>query len=98
MSLAEQIENKINAEFSPSFLQIENESHKHRSGSGSSHFRLVIVSEKFLDLRLIARHRLVNNLLTEELAADVHALALHTFTAEEWQLRGEQAAQSPRCS
>jgi BolA protein len=27
----------------------------------------------------------------------VHALALHTFSPEEWQQRGEQAQASPEC-
>ncbi len=98
MQLAEQIETKVKTEFSPSFIELENESHKHRSGTGTSHFRLVIVSEKFEDLRLVARHRLVNSLLADELATEVHALALHTFTAKEWAERGEQATKSPRCS
>ncbi len=97
MPIAKLIENKINAEFLPQYLELENESHKHRSGTGTSHFRLVIVSQEFEGLRLIGRHRKVNTLLSEELATEVHALALHTFTPKEWAERGEKASRSPAC-
>jgi len=40
----------------------------------------------------------VNALLADELANDIHALALHTFTRDEWQKRGENANQSPNCA
>ncbi len=97
MPIAQLIEDKINTEFSPQHLEVENESHKHRSGTGASHFRLVIVSQVFEGLRLIARHRKVNTLLADELATEVHALALHTFTPQEWSERGEKATRSPAC-
>ncbi len=97
MSIAEQIKNKIESDLSPEHLEIENESHKHRSGTGASHFRLVIIAEAFDGLRLIARHRKVNTLLASELETDVHALALHTFTPKEWLARGEKASRSPAC-
>ena len=97
MVIATLIEEKINTELSPQYLELENESHKHRSGTGASHFRLVIVSQAFSGLRLIARHRKVNTLLAQELATEVHALALHTFTPEEWLERGEKASRSPAC-
>lgn len=98
MSLENIIEDKINTELSPEYFEIENESHKHRSGSATSHFRLVIVSDAFTGTRLIARHRKVNTLLADELANEIHALALHTFTPEEWQERNKVAAKSPACS
>ncbi|MCP3704085.1 MAG: BolA family transcriptional regulator, partial [Alteromonas sp.] len=76
---------------------VENESHKHRSGTGTSHFRLVIVASAFEGVRLISRHRIVNTLLAHELSTEVHALALHTFTPAEWLERGKKATRSPAC-
>jgi BolA protein len=43
----------------------------------------------------VARHRLVNKILAEELDV-IHALALHTMTPQEWQQKGA-APQSPPC-
>jgi len=98
MTIEQQIKMKIEAGLAPTFFEIENESHKHAGPSTTSHFRLVIVSKEFEGTRLIARHRKVNALVADELANDIHALALHTFTAQEWQKRGENANQSPNCA
>ena len=98
MSIAQIIETKVKAQLAPQVLDIENESKNHSGNATNSHFRLVIVSEAFDGLRLIARHRKVNGILADELAGEVHALALHTFTPEEWKTRGENAAQSPACA
>jgi len=45
---------------------------------------------------LVARHRMVNKVLEEELKGSIHALALHTMTMEEWFEKGK-AAESPPC-
>lgn len=48
MLVEQTIINKINNEFSPIVLNIENESYMHSSGRGDeSHFKLTLVSDKF---------------------------------------------------
>jgi BolA protein len=37
-----------------------------------------------VDLLPLARHRKINAILKAELDGQIHALALHTFTADEW--------------
>ena len=91
------IETKLSAAISPEFLEVANESHMHNVAPGSeSHFKVTIVSDEFNDLMLIKRHRLVNSILEAELKK-IHALALHTMTADEWSLRGGKVADSPLC-
>ena len=69
----------------------------HNVPEGSeSHFKVVIVSDDFKDKMLIARHRIVNKTLEKELAGDIHALALHTMTMEEWFKKGG-SPDSPEC-
>ncbi|GLS82770.1 BolA family transcriptional regulator [Paraferrimonas haliotis] len=93
------IENKLNQAFSPSHLQVINESHMHRSSAdGHSHFKAIIVSDHFEGKRLLARHREVNAVLADELATSLHALALHTYTSEEWLKLAQQAPRSPSCT
>ncbi|GAA3536793.1 BolA family protein [Zobellella aerophila] len=97
MSIQTTIEQKINQAFAPEHMELINESHMHNVAPGSeTHFKLVLVTEQFVGLRLLARHRAVNQLLAEELAGGVHALALHTLTPAEWQARGGVPA-SPAC-
>ncbi|AHG78001.1 Transcriptional regulator, BolA protein [Mannheimia varigena USDA-ARS-USMARC-1312] len=74
---------KINAEFSPIVFNIENESYMHSSGRGAeSHFKLILVSDKFEGKRAVARHQAVYACLADELEKGVHALALHYIRKE----------------
>lgn len=98
MSIHSHIEAKLAQAFSPLLLQLENESHMHRVPQGSeSHFKLILVSELFVGKRLIQRHRMVNEVLAEELASDIHALAMHTYTPQEWSERENKAPLTPKC-
>lgn len=96
MSMQQQIESKLQQAFSPAHLQVINESHMHRVAPGAeSHFKVVVVSEQFVGQRPLVRHRSVNSLLAAELSAGVHALALHTYTPEEWSQLGEAPRTAP---
>lgn len=97
MIIQQQITDKLTAEFDPSELQVVNESSSHNVPPGSeSHFKVVIVSQQFTGKRLIQRHRAVNKCLAIELAEHIHALAIHTYTSEEWQAE-MQVPNSPNC-
>lgn len=88
----------LTSELSPQFLEVADESYMHSTGAGAqSHFKVTVVTDAFTDMRLIARHRKVNGLLAEALAGPVHALALHTYTEQEWQKRGGAVNASPAC-
>lgn len=97
MTMQSTIEAKLAQAFDAEHLQVENESHMHNVAPGSeSHFKVTIVSDSFNDEMLIKRHRRVNQALADELR-QIHALALHTFTLEEWVQRQGQVEASPRC-
>jgi BolA protein len=85
MVVQKKIEQKIKGVFSPVYFLIENESHRHNVPPDSeTHFKVVVVSSAFQGRTLVDRHRLVFGLLNDEMKGGVHALALHTFTPEEW--------------
>jgi len=97
MSMQTTIEQKLSGELEIDYLQVENESHLHNVAPGAeSHFKVTIVSNSFDDQILIKRHRAVNQILQQEMQ-QIHALALHTLTPQEWQARGGQVADSPKC-
>lgn len=92
------IEDKLEKAFSPTHFEIHNESYRHNVPAGSeSHFKVIIVSEQFVGQRFIARHRAIYSVLTEELAGGVHALALHTYTPQEWVGLQDTVLSSPDC-
>ena len=97
MSMQTTIEQKLSGEFEVDYLQVENESHMHNVAPGAeSHFKVTIVSNSFEEQMLIKRHRMVNQALQQEMQ-QIHALALHTLTPQEWQARGGLVADSPKC-
>lgn len=97
MNMQETIRQKLSTAFAPEHLEVINESHMHNVPAGSeSHFKVVVVSDSFKGKMLLARHRLVNAVLQEELDGKIHALALHTMTMEEWFKKGN-APKSPPC-
>jgi BolA protein len=98
MSIQQTIEQKLAQRFDPAHLEVVNESGGHNVPAGSeTHFKVVLVAEAFAGRMLLARHRLVNDALKEELAGAVHALAIHTYTRDEWQRRFGEAPMSPPC-
>ncbi len=95
--IQETIESKLTEALAPHYLEIINESSMHNVPPGSeSHFKVIVVSDQFKDKRLIARHRLINQILDHELKNGVHALSMHTYTLDEWKLTVEIPA-SPLC-
>jgi len=88
MSVEATIREKLVRALQPTRLDIVNESHLHAGHRGSpatgeSHFRILVISPMFAGKPRIARHRLVNEALAEELRGPVHALALQTYAPDE---------------
>lgn len=88
MSMEQTIRQKLTDAFAPQSLEVENDSHRHAGhagspGTGESHFRVEIVSDKFVGLSRVECHRLVNEALASELAGSVHALAMKTLAPGE---------------
>lgn len=98
MSTTEDIYQTLAAKFVDSVIQINNESDQHAVAPGSeSHLHVVVVSHQFEGISLLARHRMVYEILAGYLRTTVHALALHTYTVSEWEKRMQPAPESPAC-
>ena len=98
MTIQNQIETKLHDALKPEVLEVVNESHMHNVAPGSeSHFKVTVVSAQFDGKMLVARHRMVNKILAEELDGMIHALALHTLTPAQYFERAGKVADSPEC-
>lgn len=92
------IEEKLAAGLNPLHLEVVNESDNHNVPPGSeSHFKVVLVAESFEGKTLVARHRMINEILADELQNKIHALALHTYTEADWRDKNGTAPMSPPC-
>ena len=82
MATADTIAQKLKDALSPQQIEVEDVSHHHaghagwREGGGT-HFTVTIKSASFAGKSRVQQHRLVNSILADELAGDIHALELH---------------------
>ena len=88
MSAAARIEAKLNSALAPVRLSVTDDSAKHAGHAGArpggeTHFTVEIVSAAFAGESRVARHRRVYQLLADEIAGGVHALAVKALTPEE---------------
>lgn len=82
MSVQSTLEAKLKLAFRPEALTVNDESSQHEGHSGSrpggeTHFRVYIVASAFAGKSRVEMHRMINQVLVEDLAGPVHALAIH---------------------
>ena len=98
MNMQSLIEKKLVAALVPVHLKVIDESSMHNVPPGSaSHFKVVIVSEKFEKISLLNQHKLVNEVLQEELKQSIHALSIVTKTPKQWAESKRNIPESPLC-
>lgn len=88
MTVADTLRKKLESAFDPTGLDIVDESHLHAGHAGArpegeTHFKVTMVSPAFEGVARIQRHRLVHDVLAEELRDRVHALVLVLRTPNE---------------
>ena len=82
MATADTIAQKLKDALSPQHIEVEDVSHHHaghagwRAGGGT-HFTVTIKAASFAGKSRVQQHRLVNSILADELAGDIHALEVH---------------------
>jgi BolA protein len=82
-SRAQRLRDRLQTQFAPAQLSIEDESHLHEghagAAGGQSHFRVRIVAEAFRGISSVARHRLVYAAVDDLMKTDIHALAIEAL-------------------
>ena len=81
MPTADIIAAKLKLGLNPSFIEVKDVSHHHAGHAGwreggETHFHVTMTAAEFEGKSRLERHRMVNELLAEELASGVHALQL----------------------
>lgn len=90
---AARIEHKLRERLGAAHVEVADESHLHAghagAASGGGHFRALIVSARFEGLGAVDAQRLVYRALSQEMAGEIHALAMKTLTPEQWRAGGD---------
>lgn len=55
------------------------------NGDDGTHFDAVVVSSLFEGKRMVQQHQMVYAALGDRMRAEIHALALQTYTPTQWQ-------------
>ena len=100
MKIVDSIREKLEKNFSPiAYIELENESHQHSGPANrETHFRLVLVSEKFVGVDRVNRQRQVMDLMTDERSKGLHALTMRLMTPDEWsKVKDSFEMTSPAC-
>ncbi|KAL2518200.1 SufE-like protein 1 [Abeliophyllum distichum] len=90
LSRASRIKTKLETVLEAALLEVEDVSYQHAghaavkdSGANETHFNVSIVSSKFEGQTLVKRHRMVYELLSDELQSGLHALSITAKTPKE---------------
>ena len=87
MSGVEQVKDALMQTFSPTHLEIIDESHLHAGHegvkSGGGHYVVHIVDEAFVGKNRVQRHRMVNEATQHLFPVVIHALSIKAQTPDE---------------
>lgn len=98
MSRKDRITTLLHAQLNPLHIEVLDESARHHVPKGAeTHFKVITVCDQFETLTVLARHRLVNQILQNEFDTGMHALSLLLYTPNEWEKKGGSIPSSPTC-
>ncbi|MDP1598648.1 BolA family transcriptional regulator [Phenylobacterium sp.] len=87
-AIFETIHDKLTAAFSPTRLEVQDDSDRHAGHAGAtpggeSHFNVLIEAQAFAGTSKVVRQRLIYKALSDELAGPVHALSIKALAPGE---------------
>ena len=80
------IENLLKKELDIIDIKIYDDSHKHqhhKKDTSGGHFRLYLVCDKFKNVSLINRHKMIYEILDTIMKVEIHALSMKLLSSEE---------------
>ncbi|WMY97395.1 MAG: BolA family protein [Arsenophonus sp.] len=79
------IKKKLNEVLKPIYMKIIDTSDAHYSFHGEeTHFKIIVVTKKFNNKKILLRHKKIYNLLDSEWSLGLHSLELYTYSPDEW--------------
>ena len=88
MNTSEKISHLIRQEINALKIQIIDESYKHanhQKDTRGGHFKLFIISDAFIDMTLLNRHKFIYKILDKMMKVEIHALSMQLLTNQEYE-------------
>ena len=85
MNIEAEIKQRLD-DLAPLYFELHNDSHLHAGHAGAregGHYRLLIVSERFVGHTRLQRHRIIYDALGELMRSRIHALSIRSLTPDE---------------
>ena len=87
---------KLAAALEPTLIEVKDVSAAHRGHAGwrpggETHFDVLLVSSCFAGQNRVARHKMVNCILKNEIADSIHALSLSLHTPDEFERKANKS-------
>jgi len=81
------IKDLLTTALAPRRVEVTDDSHLHighrGAQGGGGHFSVMIVSDSFAGKKLLERHRMVYDALSQALETEIHALSIQAYSPEE---------------
>ena len=85
--ITERIKNILEKHINIYSISIDDLSWKHKNHPGNDsggHYRIIIISDRFVGMKILDRHKLIYNFLENMIKREIHALSLETKTIDEF--------------
>ncbi|QCI26884.1 BolA family transcriptional regulator [Buchnera aphidicola (Thelaxes californica)] len=87
--MIKKIKETIQKKIKPLYLSIINESSLHKNNLNGIHCKIIIVTNDFINMSLIDRHKIIYKILFTQFSKNIYALNLHTYTSLEWKQKNK---------
>jgi len=94
----DKIKKYLKSKININFIKLYDNSRFHNhTEKGLTHLQLTIVSNDFLNHKIINRHRMIFLMLSEVLKKNIYSLTLNTYTSNEWKYKQCKINNDSKC-
>lgn len=94
----EKIKEYLVSKMNINHIEIYNDSKSHKYANNAlTHLKIVIISDNFINMKTINRHRLIFKKLYEIHKENIYSITLYTYTLNEWKYKKNKNNYSIKC-
>lgn len=91
------LKEKIKNKFKTIYLDIYDETHKHRYNFNKICIKIIIASNDFINKTLLKRHQEIYDVLLKNKITNIHAIEIYAYTNLEWNAKIKKEYLTVKC-